>query len=100
MHTNEINAIFQNLFKNYPRPKTELKFINNFTFLVSIVLSAQATDVSVNQATKDLFKIAKTPEEMLVLGEQKLKKYINTSKQFTNVQLSVVGVSECKRISK
>ena len=50
MKAHEINKIFQILLKDYPETKTELKYINNFTLLVSIILSAQATDVSVNKA--------------------------------------------------
>ena len=76
MKKNIANTIFTSLFKLYPNPRTELKYINRFTFLISVVLSAQATDVSVNIATKELFKIAKTPKEMIKLGEIKLKKYI------------------------
>ena len=54
-----INDIFRSLSKDYPKPQTELKYVNQFTFLVSIVLSAQSTDVSVNKATKNLFKFVK-----------------------------------------
>ena len=57
MNKNTVNKVFSSLLKLYPNPKTELKYINKFTFLISVVLSAQATDVSVNIATKELFKI-------------------------------------------
>ena len=56
MHTKKINYVFKKLFLDYPKPQTELKFINNFTFLVAVILSAQATDLSVNKATKNLFE--------------------------------------------
>ena len=72
----KIDKIFQLLLKDYPHPKTELKYNNQYTFLISVVLSAQSTDVSVNKATKDLFEIVKKPEEMVKLGEKNLKKYI------------------------
>ena len=68
-----INQIFEIWQKNNPQPKTELEFTNNFTLLVAVVLSAQSTDVGVNKATKNLFKIANTPQKMLDLGEEKLK---------------------------
>ena len=76
MKTHKIDKIFQHFLKNNPRPKTELKYKNQFTFLVSVVLSAQATDVSVNKATKDLFKKASNAQDMFNLGEKKLKNHI------------------------
>jgi len=78
MQTNHIDKIFQKLSNDYPNPKTELKYINHFTFLVSVILSAQATDISVNKATKELFKHIKTPDDIIKLGETKLKKYIKS----------------------
>ena len=72
----KIDKIFQLLLKDYPYPETELKYNNQYTFLISVVLSAQSTDVSVNKATKDLFEIVKKPEEMVKLGEKNLKRYI------------------------
>jgi endonuclease-3 len=71
-------AIFRRLQKANPRPKTELVYRSTFQLLVTVILSAQATDVSVNKATKPLFKIANTPEGLLELGETELKKYIRT----------------------
>jgi endonuclease-3 len=71
-------AIFRRLQKANPRPKTELVYRSTFQLLVTVILSAQATDVSVNKATKPLFKIANTPEGLLKLGETELKKYIRT----------------------
>ena len=68
-----INQIFEIWQKNNPQPKTELEFTNNFTLLVAVVLSAQSTDIGVNKATKNLFKIADNPQKMLDLGEEKLK---------------------------
>ena len=76
MRKEKINNIFQNLSKSITNPKTELKYKNNYTFLISVVLSAQATDKSVNQATIELFKKIKNPEEMIKLGERRLKTFI------------------------
>ena len=73
-----IEKVFNLLSKDYPNPQTELKYINHYTFLISVMLSAQATDISVNKATKKLFKIVKNSKEMVELGETNLKKYIKT----------------------
>ena len=78
MRTDKINKIFENLDKNIANPKTELKYKNPYTFLVAVVLSAQATDKSVNASTKTLFKIVKKPKDMVNLGEDKLKLHIKT----------------------
>ena len=71
-------AIYERLKEGNPHPTTELNFSSPFELLVAVVLSAQATDVGVNKATKELFKVASTPEAMLRLGEEGLKKYIRT----------------------
>ena len=73
MRSDKINKIFQNLTSVISNPKTELKYQNPYTFLVSVVLSAQATDKSVNAATKELFKKVREPNDMIKLGEKKLK---------------------------
>ena len=73
-----IEKVFNLLSKDYPKPQTELKYINHYTFLISVMLSAQATDISVNKATKKLFKIVKNSKQMVELGETNLKKYIKT----------------------
>ena len=88
------NTVFSSLLKLYPNPKTELKYINKFTFLISVVLSAQATDVSVNIATKTLFKIAKNPQQMIQLGEFKLKKYIKTIGLYNSKAKNVILLSK------
>lgn len=74
----EISEIFEIFKKKTPAPKSELTAPNNYTFLVSVVLSAQSTDKSVNKATKELYEKIKTPEEMLGLGEEKLLDYIKS----------------------
>ena len=71
-------AIFKILQENNPQPTTELKYATPFELLVSVILSAQATDVSVNKATNILFKVANTPEALISLGITELKKYIKS----------------------
>ncbi len=71
-------AIFERLKAQNPHPTTELKYHSPFELLVAVVLSAQATDVSVNKATEKLFAVANTPEAILKLGVNGLKKYIRT----------------------
>jgi len=68
--------IFERLAEAIPNPTTELKYSTPFELLVAVVLSAQATDKSVNKATVQLFKVANTPQSMLALGEEGLKRYI------------------------
>jgi endonuclease III len=70
--------IFERFQKQNPHPETELKFQSHFELLIAVILSAQATDVSVNKATRELFPVANTPEQMLALGEKGLKKYIKS----------------------
>lgn len=71
-------AIFATLAEQDPSPTTELVYTSVFELLVAVILSAQATDASVNKATKDLFMVANTPDAMLKLGTEKLKGYIRT----------------------
>ena len=68
----EVEEFFARLKKQMPDPKTELQYINPYTLLVAVALSAQATDKSVNKATAPLFKKVNTPRSMLALGEAKL----------------------------
>lgn len=78
MNTEKREKIFSILQKNNPAPTTELIFNNSFELLIAVMLSAQATDISVNKATRHLFLIANTPETLLSLGIDELKKYIKT----------------------
>jgi endonuclease-3 len=89
-----IDAIFSRFKAQNPHPKTELNYVNNYTLLVAIVLSAQATDVGVNKATAALFKVADTPEKMLELGEEGLKKYIKTIGLFNAKAKNVIALSQ------
>ncbi len=94
MNKAKINAIFQIFSDNNPHPKTELESVNNYTLLVAVVLSAQATDVGVNKATRGLFKVADTPEKMLKLGEDGLKSYIKTIGLFNAKAKNVIALSK------
>ena len=69
---------FAQLKKDNPNPKTELKYNSNFELLIAVILSAQATDTSVNKATEKLYSVANTPQSILSLGEKKLKAHIKT----------------------
>jgi endonuclease-3 len=70
--------IYRRFREQNPHPTTELAHVSPFELLISVILSAQATDVSVNKATAELFPVANTPAQMLVLGVEKLKQYIKT----------------------
>ncbi|MGQ9685131.1 MAG: endonuclease III [Thiobacillaceae bacterium] len=76
MNAAKRRAIFERLRAANPRPSTELNFETPYQLLVAVVLSAQATDRSVNQATAELFRVANSPEKMLELGEEGLKAHI------------------------
>ncbi len=78
MNVTKRREIFNRMRAANPKPSTELSFKTPFELLVSVTLSAQATDISVNKATVKLFAVANTPETILKLGEEKLKKYIRT----------------------
>lgn len=80
--------------KQNPSPKSELDYSNAFTLLVAVVLSAQATDKSVNLVTKSLFKIADTPQKMLELGEENLTEYIKSIGLYRNKAKNVIGLSK------
>ncbi|MBI1648567.1 endonuclease III [Hyphomicrobium sulfonivorans] len=73
-----IEEMFHLLEQDNPEPKGELEYVNPFTLLVAVVLSAQATDAGVNKATRALFKIADTPEKMVRLNEEGIREYIKT----------------------
>src|SRR5262249_10579013 len=74
----EVREAFSRFQKANPDPRGELEHLNPYTLLVAVVLSAQATDAGVNKATRELFKVADTPQKMLVLGEERLREYIRT----------------------
>ena len=94
MKKDKIHAFYFNLEKQNPKPKGELYYVNNYTLLVAVVLSAQATDVGVNKATRLLFKKVKTPEQMVQLGETRLKQYIKTIGLFNGKAKNVIKLSQ------
>jgi len=82
--------IFERLKSNNPSPTTELKYRTPFQLLISVILSAQATDKSVNLATRELFKVAGTPQKILALKESGLKKYIKTIGLFNTKARNII----------
>ncbi len=94
MDKSSINSVYRILAKKIGEPKTELNYLNPYTFLISVVLSAQATDKSVNNATRDLFKAVKTPKDMVTLGERKLKNYIKTIGLYNSKARNVINLSK------
>ena len=91
MSNAEIEEAFRRFKAASPEPKTELKYVNPFTLLVAVVLSAQATDAGVNKATPALFALADTPEKMAALGEAKVRDLIKTIGLFRTKAKNVVG---------
>ena len=89
-----IPEIFARLKKAIPEPETELEYDTVYQLLVAVVLSAQATDAGVNRATEPLFKIVKTPQQMLDLGERKLISFIKTIGLFRTKAKNVMGLSK------
>jgi len=88
-----VAEIFRRLAAADPDPKSELEYVNPFTLLVAVVLSAQATDAGVNKATRPLFKIADSPEKMARLGEEKLRERIKTIGLYRNKARNVILLS-------
>ena len=78
MTPEKIRKIFTRFYAINPHPTTELLYSSPFELLIAVILSAQATDTSINKATKPLFEIANTPKQILALGEDRLKNYIKT----------------------
>ena len=89
----DIAEFFDRLAAAMPEPKGELDYVNPYTLLVAVVLSAQATDVGVNRATASLFKVADTPEKMLALGEAGLKQHIKTIGLYNSKAKNVMALS-------
>ena len=90
----DIEEFFRRLAEQRPDPRGELDYINPYTLLVAVVLSAQATDVGVNKATKTLFAVADTPEKMLTLGVEGVKQHIKTIGLYNSKAKNVIGLSE------
>jgi endonuclease III len=89
----EVREFYQRLAATRPIPQTELEFINPFTLLVAVVLSAQATDTGVNKATPALFAVADTPEKILALGEERLVELIRTIGLFRTKARNLMALS-------
>lgn len=94
MNKDKRTEIFTRLRDNNPQPETELEYSSPFELLVAVTLSAQATDVSVNKATRKLFPVANTPESIYALGEEGLKEYIKTIGLFNSKAKNVIAM--CK----
>ena len=90
----QAEIFFERLSHHRPAPKTELNFTNPYTLLVAVALSAQATDKSVNQATEPLFEKIATPEQMIALGEEKLRDTIKTIGLYRNKAKNVIALSQ------
>ena len=85
-----VQKFFEKLSQVIEKPETELEYSTNFELLIAVILSAQATDVSVNLATRKLFPIANTPEQIFALGEDGLKEYIKTIGLFNSKAKNVI----------
>ncbi|MDB5693391.1 MAG: nth [Alphaproteobacteria bacterium] len=89
----QVALLYQRLHDRTPNPETELDFVNHYTLLVAVVLSAQATDAGVNLATRELFRTVDTPARMLALGEEGLKRHIRTIGLFNTKAKNVIALS-------
>jgi endonuclease III len=94
MIKSKIIDVFTRFQTENPEPKGELNSVNAYTFLVAVILSAQATDIGVNKATEKLFKVADTPEKMVKLGIKKLKDHIKTIGLYNAKAENVIKMSE------
>jgi endonuclease-3 len=94
MNQDKRHQIFKTLHDLNPEPQGELDYVNLYTLLVAVVLSAQATDIGVNKATKELFKIVTTPEEMVALGEEELIPHVKTIGLYKAKAKNVIGLSK------
>ena len=89
----DVAEFYRRLADRTPSPETELDYVNDFTLLVAVVLSAQATDVSVNKATGELFRTVNTPAKMLELGEERFRDAIKTIGLFNTKAKNVIALS-------
>ena len=94
MKSREINSLFKNLSKVIKNPRSDLKYKNKFTLLVSVVLSAQCTDVNVNNVTKNIYPKYNKPEHFVKLGRKKIEKLIKSIGLFRNKAKSVYLLSK------
>ena len=94
MKREKIEAIFERLATANPQPKGELAYVNPYTLLVAVVLSAQATDTGVNKATEKLFKVADTPWKVVALGEAGVTEHIKTIGLYRGKAKNVIALSK------
>jgi endonuclease-3 len=90
----DIFEFYRRLAADNPSPETELRYVNPYTLVVAVALSAQATDVGVNKATRLLFQDVQTPQAMVALGEEGLKQHIKTIGLFNTKAKNVIALSE------
>ena len=90
----DVVELFSILRDNNPKPQTELNYASHFELLVAVVLSAQATDVSVNKATDRLYPVANTPQAILALGEEGLREYIKTIGLYNSKARNIIKLCE------
>jgi endonuclease-3 len=94
MKPEHVEEFFRRLAERLPKPRSELEFLSPFTLLIAVVLSAQATDASVNKATPALFAVADTPEKMVALGEARLQDFIRTIGLYRTKAKNIIRLSE------
>lgn len=94
MDSEKVGMIFERFEQSNSTPKIELNYINHFTLLVAIVLSARTTDVSVNKITKELFKVVDSPEKMLDLGQNEIRKRISSIGLYNTKAKNVIELSK------
>lgn len=94
MSSQRIEEIFRRLSEQNPHPTTELSYQNSYTLLVAVILSAQATDLGVNKATKALFEAVDSPQKMVNLGLEGLKVYIKTINFYPTKAKNIIAMSE------
>jgi endonuclease-3 len=90
----QVEAFYETLHAQHAEPRTELEYVNPYTLLVAVVLSAQSTDVGVNKATRGLFAQADTPEKMVALGEARVREHIKTIGLFNTKAKNVIALSQ------
>jgi len=93
MRKADVFEFFRRLAESNPAPETELEYVNPYTLLVAVALSAQATDVGVNRATRALFATVTTPQQMLALGEEGLKQHIKTIGLYNTKAKNVIAAA-------
>lgn len=94
MPDRDVDTFFARLAAANPEPASELRFTDPYTLLVAVVLSAQATDASVNKATERLFRVARTPAAMVALGEEGLRQHIRTIGLFNAKARNIIALSQ------